>query len=401
MMNFPGVIAGDARELAKLAAQGAEHVDGHAPGVLGRGAERLRGGRDPLRPRGGDARGGARAAARRDVAADPRGVGGAEPRRRSCRSSREFGPAPDGVLHRRPRAGRHRRRRAHQRDGARGGRARGRRPRTRSCCATLNPARWHGLRHLGAVAPGLPGRPARPARPRVVRAGARAQARARRSARSPAATVPEWVRHAGADRPLGPAIFAVPGAAGAVRVIGLVPDQIVTESLVDEPTRRGRRRGRRPRARPGEDRRRRAAPRHGPRRRRVRPRLRAAARRARLDGRARRAQPRRASASTTTTWPAPSGGCASSAAASSSSTAARCVAELPLPVAGPALRRAARRGDRASRALHRRGAALGCAIAAPFLTMAFLALSVIPALKITDRGLVDVERFELVPLAVE
>ena len=38
--------------------------------------------------------------------------------------------------------------------------------------------------------------------------------------------------------------------------------------------------------------------------------------------------------------------------------------------------------------------------AAPFMTLSFLALSVIPALKITDRGLVDVERFELVPLAV-
>jgi adenine deaminase len=35
---------------------------------------------------------------------------------------------------------------------------------------------------------------------------------------------------------------------------------------------------------------------------------------------------------------------------------------------------------------------------APFMTLSFLALSVIPALKITDRGLVDVERFELVPL---
>ena len=33
-------------------------------------------------------------------------------------------------------------------------------------------------------------------------------------------------------------------------------------------------------------------------------------------------------------------------------------------------------------------------------TLAFLALSVIPHLKITDRGLVDVDRFELVPLAV-
>ena len=43
---------------------------------------------------------------------------------------------------------------------------------------------------------------------------------------------------------------------------------------------------------------------------------------------------------------------------------------------------------------------LGWTGATPFLTMAFLALSVIPSLKITDRGLVDVERFELVPLTI-
>ena len=41
---------------------------------------------------------------------------------------------------------------------------------------------------------------------------------------------------------------------------------------------------------------------------------------------------------------------------------------------------------------------LGCQLASPFQSMAFLALSVIPSLKITDRGLVDVDRFELVPL---
>src|SRR5215216_3833408 len=34
MMNFPGVVSGDERELAKLAL--ASHVDGHAPGVAGR-----------------------------------------------------------------------------------------------------------------------------------------------------------------------------------------------------------------------------------------------------------------------------------------------------------------------------------------------------------------------------
>jgi adenine deaminase len=44
---------------------------------------------------------------------------------------------------------------------------------------------------------------------------------------------------------------------------------------------------------------------------------------------------------------------------------------------------------------------LGWSGATPFLTLAFLALSVIPSLKITDRGLVDVDKFELVPLRAE
>ena len=36
MMNFPGVIAGDEGELSKLALRGAEHADGHAPGITGK-----------------------------------------------------------------------------------------------------------------------------------------------------------------------------------------------------------------------------------------------------------------------------------------------------------------------------------------------------------------------------
>jgi len=47
--------------------------------------------------------------------------------------------------------------------------------------------------------------------------------------------------------------------------------------------------------------------------------------------------------------------------------------------------------------MERRLVALGVTMAAPFMTLSFLALSVIPELKITDRGLVDVSRFELVP----
>ncbi len=39
---------------------------------------------------------------------------------------------------------------------------------------------------------------------------------------------------------------------------------------------------------------------------------------------------------------------------------------------------------------------LGCPLPEPFLQLAFLPLPVIPHLKITDRGLVDVDRFELI-----
>ena len=41
---------------------------------------------------------------------------------------------------------------------------------------------------------------------------------------------------------------------------------------------------------------------------------------------------------------------------------------------------------------------MGVEIDAPFMTLSFLALSVIPSLKLTDQGLVDVDAFALVPL---
>ena len=44
--------------------------------------------------------------------------------------------------------------------------------------------------------------------------------------------------------------------------------------------------------------------------------------------------------------------------------------------------------------------ALGCAIPEPFMALSFLALPVIPSLKLTDRGLVDVNEFKHVPLFV-
>lgn len=43
---------------------------------------------------------------------------------------------------------------------------------------------------------------------------------------------------------------------------------------------------------------------------------------------------------------------------------------------------------------------LGVTVSAPFMMLSFLALSVIPSLKLTDHGYVNVERFELVPCVV-
>jgi len=42
--------------------------------------------------------------------------------------------------------------------------------------------------------------------------------------------------------------------------------------------------------------------------------------------------------------------------------------------------------------------ALGSPLRDPSITLSFLALPVIPAFRLTDRGLVDVEQFRLVPL---
>jgi adenine deaminase len=75
-------------------------------------------------------------------------------------------------------------------------------------------------------------------------------------------------------------------------------------------------------------------------------------------------------------------------------------AELPLPVAGLLADLPLDDVVAASRACVEAARALGCTLPSPFQSLAFLALSVIPSLKITDRGLVDVDAFELVPFEV-
>ena len=71
--------------------------------------------------------------------------------------------------------------------------------------------------------------------------------------------------------------------------------------------------------------------------------------------------------------------------------------ELALPVAGLMSDEPADAVVASLDHLHAVVRELGSTLAAPFMTLSFLALSVIPALKITDQGLVDVERFALVP----
>jgi adenine deaminase len=77
------------------------------------------------------------------------------------------------------------------------------------------------------------------------------------------------------------------------------------------------------------------------------------------------------------------------------------VEELPLPIAGLMSDRPLAEVHERLRSMEKRLRDMGVTMAAPFMTLSFLALSVIPELKITDRGLVDVNRFELVPLGIE
>jgi adenine deaminase len=72
---------------------------------------------------------------------------------------------------------------------------------------------------------------------------------------------------------------------------------------------------------------------------------------------------------------------------------------LELPIAGLMSNRSASYViDRISE-LHCAAAQLGCALAAPFMALSFLALPVIPSLKLTDHGLVDVDKFAEIDLA--
>jgi adenine deaminase len=394
MMNFPGVVSGEEHELAKLALPGARHVDGHAPGVAGKslnayaaagiysdheaftieeGRERLRAGMWLLIREA--------SAARNLHALIPLAKEFGPGRIAFCTDDREPEHiADDGHIN------------TMVRDAV----AAGIPPEDALTMATLNPATWHGLDHLGAIAPGyqadlllLPDLESFV--PETVLKRGRLVGEIER------VDVPEWVKHTVRIRHVAARDFAVPWDGGEARVIGVIPDQIVTEGLVEEP--------------------------------------------AVVDGHA-VADPERDLAKIAvverhlgtgrhTVGLVRGFGLRSGALASTFSHDAHNIvvvgvddqdmaraiarlteigggvvvvedrgvrAELPLPIAGIISDAPLARVVEASHGCIEAAAKLGCTLPSPFQTMAFLALSVIPSLKITDHGLVDVDRFELVPL---
>ncbi len=74
------------------------------------------------------------------------------------------------------------------------------------------------------------------------------------------------------------------------------------------------------------------------------------------------------------------------------------ISELPLPVAGIMSGRPLEEVESGIRDNLAAAKEIGCVLENPFMALSFLSLPVIPKLKITDRGLVDVTKFSLVPI---
>ena len=396
MMNFPGVIAGDERELAKLRLDGASHVDGHAPGVLGKqlnayAASGIRSDHEAYSAEEGRQR------LRAGMWLLIREASAARNLHALLPVVREFGPAriafctddrePEHIVDE-----------GHINSMVRASVEQGIAPEDALVMASRNGASWHGLSHLGAIAPGyqadllvLPD--LERFEPELVLKRGLPVGEIERPA------VPEWVKHTVRAAPTSTGDFALRSAGGRVRVIGVVPDQIVTESLVEEPTMRD-----------GQ--------------------VVADAERdlAKIAVVERHLGTGRIGLGLVRGFGLRDGALASTIAHDAHNIVAvgmndddlqRAVArlvelgggivvvsdgevraELPLPVAGLLSDRPLAEVVAASRACVEAARGLGCTLPSPFQSLAFLALSVIPSLKITDYGLVDVDAFELVPLEV-
>jgi adenine deaminase len=72
------------------------------------------------------------------------------------------------------------------------------------------------------------------------------------------------------------------------------------------------------------------------------------------------------------------------------------LSHLPLPFGGLMSDRDPAFIERALVDLRAASRAVQCELAEPFLQLAFLSLPVIPSLKLTDKGLVDVDQFKII-----
>jgi adenine deaminase len=394
MMNFPGVIAGDPSELEKLGLEGAEHVDGHAPGVLGKplqayAAAGIRSDHEALTVEEGRER------LRAGMWLLIREASMARNLRALLPLVSEYGPGriafctddrdPDDIADN-----------GHVNGMVRDAVAAGIAPADALLMATLHPAEWHGLRTHGAVAPGyvadlllLPD--LERFVPDVV------LKRGRPLAEIPRADVPEWVRQTVRILPVEAGDLAVPSTGGSIRAIGLVEDQVVTDALTREPLVVD------------------GCAISDPERDLVKLAVveRHLATGRRGIGFVSGSGLRRGALASTVAHDAHNlvvvgatdedmafaiGRLAEIGGGIVAVEGRRVLAECPLPVAGLLSDQPLDVVVSQSRACNEAAQALGWSGATPFLTLAFLALSVIPSLKLTDRGLVDVDRFELVPL---
>jgi adenine deaminase len=383
MMNFPGVVSGDARELSKLGLRGAAPVDGHAPSLAGRelnayAASGIRSDHEALTLEQGRDR------LRAGIWLLVREASMARSLVALAPLVQEFGPSqiafctddrdPDDIVDD-----------GHINGMVRKAVAAGVAPADAIACASFNSARWHGLSHLGALAPGyqadvlvLPDLES--FRPELVlKAG-------RRLAEFARPDVPEWVQQSVRIAPLAGDAFAAPECE-RLRAIGLVPDQVVTESLVVD-------RNAHDLVKIAVVERHHATGRIGL-------------------GFVQGSGMQRGALASTVAHDAHNivvlGASDDDMRAAVEAVVAlgggivavdggSVVAQCPLPVAGLFSLAALDDVIAQTRACNDAAHAMGWTGATPFLTLSFLGLSVIPSLKITDQGLVDVERFELVPL---
>ena len=76
----------------------------------------------------------------------------------------------------------------------------------------------------------------------------------------------------------------------------------------------------------------------------------------------------------------------------------KALASLPLPIAGLMTDGSVPQVNHQLETLLHAAKSLGCKLPDPFMTLSFISLPVIPELKITDKGLVDVNKFKIVPV---